>query len=552
MRFSLLLLLLASLTGAAADRTRSGDSAPNVLLIVADDLGYSDLGAWGGEIRTPTLDALAAKGTMLTNYHTGPTCGPTRAMLMTGVDHHRAGIGTNAASLRRLPELKGRPGYEGFLNDRVVTLATLLKEAGYRTYMTGKWDLGGQPGKRPTERGFDRYFGIPAAGASHFDDMTGTFRPVQDAVYLDDADEVDALPEDFYSTVDYTDRILDYVSEGDTDSPWFAYVAYTAPHWPLQVPDEWIDRYRGDYDAGWAEIRKSRFERQKKEGLLADYAELPALPGSVPDWSALSPFEQMVEARAMEVYAAMIELMDAQIGRLIETLVDAGERETVVVFLSDNGAEGNDIGAILDNRRWIPATFDNRLDNMGRRDSYLWLGAGWGAAASSPLRLYKSFVTEGGIRAPAIVYSSEDRFDAARRDAFIDVRDITPTLLELAGVTHPGGDDGPLAPDGRSALAYLEGEADTVHGTHAVGYELYGNRALVRDGYKALLVWPPEGSGEWQLYRLDADGTESNDLAAERPALLEELVREWSGYAEQNGVAVFDRDLGYGRYGNTR
>lgn len=555
----LMILALAVAGGPGHTQEEASDdgpslSPPNILLIVADDLGYSDLGAYGGEIKTPNLDALATGGLRLTNYHTSPTCGPTRAMLMTGVDHHKAGIGTNAASLRRLPELAGRPGYEGFLNDRVVTVASLLHDAGYRTYMTGKWDLGGQPGKRPTDRGFDRYFGIPAAGASHFSDATGTFRPVKDAVYLEDGERVDALPDDFYTSKDYTDRMLDFVAAGESDAPWFAYVAYTAPHWPLQVPDDWIERYRGIYDIGWDAIRHQRFERQRELGILPPQAVLSESGPSVPEWASLSPGQREVELKRMELYAAMVELMDRHIGRLVSTLTTDAARETVVIFLSDNGSEGNDIEAILDNKYWIPATFDNRLDNMGRVGSYVWLGAGWGQATSSPFRLYKSFVTEGGIRAPAVFSSTGERFAAGIRHGLVDVRDIAPTLLDLAGIAHPGEryrDRDVLPPDGRSALAYLEGRADTVHADEPVGYELYGNRAIIAGRFKAVLTWPPEGDGRWSLYDLSQDPAESTDLSLVEPARLAELASAWADYAEASGVAVFSRDLGYGRYYRT-
>ncbi|MDX1481461.1 MAG: arylsulfatase [Woeseiaceae bacterium] len=550
MRILLWLVASGFMAGASL-----ADERPNILLIVADDLGYSDLGAYGGEIRTPHLDDLARGGLQLTGYRTSPTCGPTRAMLMTGVDHHRAGIGTNAASLRRLPELQGRPGYEGFLNDRVLTVATLLKDAGYRTYMTGKWDLGGAPGQLPTDRGFDRSFALPSAGASHFADATGTFRPVADAVYVEDGERVEQLPEEFYSSATYTDRLLEFIDEGRGDRPYFAYLAFTAPHWPLQVPDDWLDRYAGAYDDGWHAIRKRRYERQIEAGLLPAGTKLPPTNRAVADWASLSPAQRAVELRRMEIYAAMVELMDHHIGRLLEQTLDDDERESIVIFLSDNGSEGNDIGAILDNAWWIPSTFDNRLENLGRVGSYLWLGVGWGHATSSPFRLYKSYVAAGGIRAPAIFYSSAGRFGSGRKSGLVTVRDITPTILDLAGTTHPGnryrGRD-IIPPSGVSAVEFLAGRTDDLHGDRPIGWELYGNRALFLGDRKALLLWPPEGDGRWQLFDIDADPSEAIDLSAAEPERLERMIGLWSQYAEENGVAVFERDLGYGRYPETQ
>lgn len=528
------------------------DSRPNIVVILADDLGYSDLGAFGGEIRTPNLDALAHAGLRLTNYHTGATCGPTRAMLLTGVDHHRAGLGTNAVTLRRMPELRSRPGYEGLLNDSVVTMATLLQQSGYQTFMTGKWDLGGQTGKLPLDRGFDRFFGIPAGGATHFSDAIGTFRAVQDAVYLEGNERVAKLPDDFYTSEAYSSRLLEFIDERpNQDDPYFAYLAFTAPHWPLQVPDDWIERYRGAYDEGWHVTRQQRFERQLALGLLPEGSELPAQNRAVSDWEGLSPVQRDVELKRIELYAAMVELMDLHIGRVIDAVQADSDRETIILFLSDNGSEGNDIGALLDNPYWIPATFDNRLPNMGRRGSYVWLGAGWGQATVSPFRNFKSFTTGGGIRAPFIAYSSSGRFEKGIKDATMTVMDIAPTLLDIADVRHPAERNrkqGPLAMNGSSALPYLTGQSNSVHGDTPIGWEIYGNRALIQDGWKAVFLWPPEGNGEWALYDLAADPTETRNLGSQYPDTLEEMIGHWDAYAEQNGVAIFDRDTGYGRY----
>jgi len=418
-----------------ANPSRAADSdRPNILLIVADDLGYSDIGAYGGEIRTPSLDALAARGVQLTNYHSGPTCGPTRAMLMSGVDHHRAGVGINAASLLRLRQLRGRPGYEGYLNDRVVTFATLLQDAGYDTYMTGKWDLGRQPDKLPDARGFDRSFALAPGGASHFADMFGTFRPVSEADYYEDGVRVESLPEDFYSTEFYTDRMIEYIdNRADSDAPFFAYMAYTAVHWPLQVPDEWLDRYRGRYSDGWAALRRERLERQVELGVVPAGTVLAPESNGVDDWDGLNVSRRRLEERRMEIYAAMVELLDQNIGRLVAAATADGSRETVVVFLSDNGPEGNNIGTINDNAHWIPLTFDNRYENLGRIGSYQWTGPGWGLASATPFSIYKSFVTEGGIRTPAIVASTADRMPAGMKDAMVTVLDVPATMNTTVG-----------------------------------------------------------------------------------------------------------------------
>ena len=547
--FVLALLVGVQIVGLAS--AAPADS-PNIIVILADDLGYSDLAPYGSEISTVNLAALADHGILLTNFHTGPTCGPTRAMLMSGVDHHRAGVGINAAALMRLPELRGRPGYEGYLNDRVVTFAKLLQDSGYHTFMTGKWDLGKKPGTLPTDRGFDHYFGIADGGASHFSDAIGNFRPIVDAVYFEDDRRIDRLPDDFYSSITYTDRLLEFIeNRPGEDEPYFAYLAYTAPHWPLQVPDDWIDTYQGVYDKGWHAIRRARFERQIELGLLPASAKLPLQNRNVADWDKISPAQKKTELKRIELHASMIEIMDWQIGRVVSAANEESDRETVIIFMSDNGAEGNAIGQLLDNEYWIPATFDNRLGNMGREGSYVYLGPGWGQATVSPFRIYKSFTTGGGIRAPAIFYSTGKRFSPGQEDSLVTIMDIAPTILDLAGIEHPGAtyEGRELLPmNGRSALGLLTGSHDSVHGDDPVGWELYGNRALINGDWKAVLTWPPEGDGEWQLFNMKDDPTETHDLASRDKERAAEMIKLWNDYATTNGVAIFDEDIGYGRY----
>ena len=542
---ALVCLSLLALPGLAEER-------PNIVLIIADDVGFSDIGAYGSEIRTPNIDALARQGVQLTNYHAAPTCGPSRSMLLTGVDHHLAGSGINRAGLFRLPELRGRPGYEGYLNDSVVTFASLLNDAGYHTYATGKWDPGTRPGQLPVDHGFEKSFVLAAGGGSHFDDMAGTTRPVAVLPYFENENKVEKLPEDFYSSAFYTDRIIDYINSNDDERPFMAYLSYTAAHWPLQVPDEWMDRYANDYEEGWHEIRESRFNRLKDLGVIPAHAQLSEGHPSVQDWDKLLPAQRQVELKRMRIYAAMIENMDHHIGRLLQVLNERNtDRETVVIFLSDNGAEGNAIDRIMDNSYWIPSNFDNRLENLGRQGSYMWLGLGWGDAGVAPFTLFKSYTTAGGLRTPAIIHSSSGRIGSGMKDAIVTVRDISSTILELAGVEKPDGSyDGRTVHrmTGTSLLDYLSGQSETVHGDEPLGWELYGSRALIKGEWKALRIFPPAGSGDWQLFNLKTDPTETANLAADFPDVMVELTADWDAYAEANGVAVFERDLGYGRY----
>lgn len=528
------------------------DTRPNIVLIVADDVGYADIGVFGSEIKTPNLDTLAADGLQLTNFLTAPSCGPTRTMLLTGIDHHRVGAGINTAGLMRLPHLRGRPGYEGYLNSDAVTFATLLKDTGYHTFMTGKWDPGRGPGRLPADRGFERSFVLAAGGASHFSDAVGTFKAVADAHYYEDQGEVESLPTDFYSSKFYTDRMMQYVDDINDDSPFLAYVSYTAAHWPLQVPDAWLNKYEGRYEAGWDALRTSRFKRQKALGVIPAYAQLPQRNRAVDDWQTLTEKQKAIETKRMEIYAAMIENMDFHIGRLLDKVatIDSA-RDTVVIFLSDNGAEGNAIQRIIGNDEWIPERFDNSLDNMGRVNSYVWLGPGWAQANVTPYRIYKSYTTAGGIRTPAIVADSGGRFGRGIKTDAVTVRDIAPTILELAEVAMPGNEyqGKPVLPvSGKSAVAYLSGNADSLHHDEALGWELYGSRALLKDEWKAIRIFPPEGSGEWELFNVHTDPTETANLATDFPQVLTELIADWDNYAKANGVAIFEEDLGYGRY----
>lgn len=526
---------------------------PNILLILADDLGYSDIGVYGSEIETPHIDALARNGVLFKNFYTGATCGPTRSMLMSGTDNHIAGTGVNAAGLLRLTWLQGRPGYEGYLNDRVVTFARQLQDVGYHTYMTGKWDLGSKKGYLPVDRGFDRSFALIEGGASHFEDAMGNLSAQPKATYYEDSQKVEKLPKGFYSSEFYTDRLIDYIDANKhSGQPFLGYLAFTAPHWPLQAPDDWIDKYNGRYDAGWDALRQERLRRMQSMGLIADNTPLPPRVDRAPAWESLGKTAKEVEARKMEIYAAMVSNMDHHIGRLIQYLKDTGRYDnTFIVFASDNGAEGNNIGSILDGEYWVPATFDNRLENMGRIGSYLWPDAGWGQVSATPKRLYKSFTSEGGINVPAIISYPGMLQANQRTDTLATVMDVAPTLLELAGTQHPGEyyrGRKIASMRGKSMLPYLNGKAKFVHSPEEpLGWETYGSRALRQGDWKILWVWPPYGPGRWELFNLGDDPGETADLSDVHPEKLDSLISLWQQYVSETDMVVFDQDTGYGR-----
>jgi len=520
---------------------------PNFLVIVADDLGFSDLGAFGGEIATPNLDALAMAGLRFTDFHTAPACSPTRAMLLTGTDHHIAGLGTLDEVASR--SQRGKPGYEGFLNDRVVTVTELLRDSGYRTCMSGKWHLGMTLETSPHARGFERSFALLPGAANHYasSPKAGTGFPRQDMLYAED-DKFVGLPDDFYTSDGFTDKLIDYLDERPKDgAPFFAYLAFSAPHWPLQAPDELIAKYRGRYDAGPDALRAARLRRLIELGLCPpDIVPHPVVARSKP-WDEMTGDERAVSARTMEVYAAMVQRIDWNVGRLVAHLKARGDFEdTVILFLSDNGAEGALIEAVpvFGPRlmEFIAAHYDNRLENIGRPNSYVWYGPRWAQAATAPSRLYKTHTSEGGIRVVAFLTGAAFDRQAAISETFATAMDIAPTLLELAGVTHPGtkwrGHE--IVPmRGCSMLPYLNGAAQTVH-TDAVatGWELFGRCAIRRGDWKALLLPPPDGPGHWQLYDLAKDPGETNDLAQSEPARLAGLIADWNRYVEETGVLI--------------
>ncbi len=547
------IIVAAGLCFGADVRAEKGTvERPNFLVIVADDLGYSDLGAFGGEIETPHLDRLAMQGLRLTNFHTGPTCSPTRSMLLTGVDHHKAGIGAMAEMLS--PEVRGKPGYEGHLNDRVVTVATLLKDAGYATMMTGKWHLGLKQEQGPAARGFEKSFAMLEGGASHLD--MKPYMPMYGpkALYREDGRKVDQLPDDFYSTDFYTDRMISYISDSQEDGgkPFFAYLAYTAPHWPLQAPDHLINKYKGRYDQGPLALRTARLARMKKLGLIPENTEAHPLVQPAPEWDSLSPEHKAREARKMEVYAAMVDSIDQNVGRLLAALERKGELDnTIIVFLSDNGAEGMDLNfppevkaklppPMQDVVTWIENSFDHSTENIGRQNSYVFSGPYWAQAQTAPFRAYKAYTAEGGIRTPAFIWSPKLKRQGAQADQFVSVKDIVPTLLDMADVRHPlirykGREI--YAPEGTSLQPYLNRKSSSVQRPNDMtGFELWGRKGLISGDWKIVNLLPPFGTGEWQLYNLANDMGEIHDLATARPEELKRMLKLWDQYQKSSGV----------------
>ena len=532
--------ILATLLLTGCNEVDVTSPRPNILLIVADDLGYTDMGAYGSEIRTPNLDNLAAEGLLLTDFYAAPTCSPTRAMLLSGTDHHLAGLGTMYGGWDT--NQVDQRGYEAHLNQDVVSVSSILRDSGYHTYMAGKWHLGGAPELQPPSRGFEQSFYLVQGGASHFSDRRGLTEPVV-VEYLENG-EVTALPADFYSTTYYTDKMIGYIDQNRADgNPFFGYLAYTSPHWPLQVPTEDMDLYKGIYDGGYEKLREIRISRLRALGIIDEATVAAMAPPYITSWQELSADEQKVEARKMELYAAMVENLDRNIGRLLNHLKETGEYEnTFIMFMSDNGAEGNDIGTLGDNEEWIPRSFDNSLENMGKVNSYIHYGAGWAQASGGPFRDYKSFVSEGGIKVPAIIHYADLDYDGDMDEEMMSVKDLAPTLLELANTQHPGSiykgrEVFPIS--GKSLLPHLRNQQLPVYDADDInGWELFGRQAIRQGSWKMVTQAPPFGNGKWQLFNLDDDPAETSDLAAENPGKVAALEVLWQDYKTRNNIIL--------------
>jgi len=518
------------------------EKKPNIVLILADDLGYSDLGCFGSEIATPNIDALAKHGQIFTNFYTAGTCSPTRAMLLTGTDHHIAGFGNMAERVPNIPEQVGQPGYEGYLNDKVISVAQLMKDEGYHTYLSGKWHLGLTPDQTPFAKGFERSFALLDAAANHFipDTRSTLFR---------EDDQYTEYPNGQYSTDFYTDKLISFIKKDRKDKkPFFLYAAYTAPHWPLQAPSRFIEKYRGLYDIGYDSLRSRRFHSLKEKGIVARDVKLPELPAvkgnlynisnrPLLPWKSLSKSEQRIEARKMEIYAGMVDNLDYNIGRLIKYLKEIGEYDnTFFVFLSDNGPDVFEFNETPDKLNPYPY--------MGTPNSYIAYGPQWAHASSAVNSLYKGYSAEGGIHCPLIIKMPLQQKGNGIVTAFTTIMDLAPTFLDLAGGTYPSFYKGRniTSYKGASLLPLLNKKKNYVHNeNYVMGWELFGRGAIRKGKWKITKIEPPFGKGVFELFNLEKDPTESHDLAKQYPDKYLEMLGHWKVYVKDNGVILLNR-----------
>jgi arylsulfatase len=518
---------------------------PNILLVMVDDMGWTDIGSFGSEIDTPNLDTLADEGVKFTDFHVSVSCSPTRSMLLSGTDNHLAGLGNMGEMLA--PEQRGKPGYEGYLNNRVISLAETLKGGGYHTYMAGKWHLGHDPESFPYARGFERSFSMLLGGASYWDDMFGLLAVHEEiAEYVIDDKRLEELPGDFYATRSFTDFLIDAIREDQQDDkPFLAYLAFTAPHDPMHVPEPWLSKYRGNYDEGYEKLKAQRALAAKRQGVIPENASMPERHNMVKAWDSLTTEEQAIESRGMEVYAGMVNNIDYHFGRVVNFLKDIGEYDnTIIMFLSDNGPNpwysedypGNE------GSEWF-AQFDNSIENIGQPMSHYAYGTGWGSASAGPLDLFKMTVAEGGIRSPMLIAGPGIK-GGRQVDSFAYVWDIMPTILDIAGVAHPEQYQGQTLERmrGKSLQGVLAGSSKSVYDADEfIGGEMQNGKWMRQGDFKAVSVAPPYGTGTWHLYNLANDPGETQDLAKEQPDTLKKLQAAWDRYSDDVGVVLIEK-----------
>lgn len=504
-----------SLLGGTAE---AAPAQPNIVLIMADDMGYSDLGCYGSEIATPNLDRLAGAGLRFSQFYNAGRCCPTRAALLTGQYSHQAGLGYMTAD-------RGVPSYQGNLRDSCVTLAEVLRSAGYTTLMTGKWHVANRRDTWPNQRGFDRYYGTPTGGGVYFKENLLTTR--RGTPFLLDGENVD-IPDDWYVTDAFTDYAVQFVKEAaKQERPFFLYVAHIAPHFPLQAKRADIDKYRGRYDIGWDALRERRYQRLIEQGLIKPSWKLSDRSPDAPSWDSLTPEQRADMALRMAVYAAQVDCLDQNVGRLVDTLKETGRFDnTLILFLSDNGCSAEEIHS--------PGMPGRGVDEPG---SYLSAGLPWANAANTPFRMYKFFAHEGGISTPLIVHWPAGIKQPGRIvHEPCHVIDVMPTFLSVAAASYPERSRGTdvLPPEGVSLTPAFDDKS--IRRDVPLCWEHEENRA-VRFGKWKLVA---KRGNPWELFDLEADRTETNDLAAAHPEKVSELTGLYESWAKRVGVLPWD------------
>ena len=533
-------LLLAFLFLSLGTVVAKAAQQPNIILILADDLGFTDIAPYGSEISTPSLTALASEGIRFTNYHTAASCAPSRAMLLTGVDNHRAGVASIPEAIP--PEQSGFDNYQGVLGNNVVTVASLLEASGYHTYMAGKWHLGKERHQLPSRRGFEKTVAMADTGADNWEQKP--YIPIyKKANWFADGEEM-VLPEDFYSSRFLIDKTIEFIDSNLEDGrPFFAYLPFQAVHIPVQAPQEFIDQYMGVYDVGWEQLREDRLTKALELGVVGQGTEMVEM-STTEDWEALPDERKRYEAKRMAVYGGMVTAMDFHIGRLIEHLKATGQYDnTLFVFTSDNGSE---VSGRPDPRNGPARLFvesqgyTSEYETLGLKGSFNSISPSFASASASPLAFYKFYAGEGGLRVPLIIAGQSITVKGELNHALSHVTDITPTILSLAGVKAPDGRFGGRPVEaivGRNLMPLIRGDVDRVYAEdEAIGYEVGGNAALFRGDHKIVMNRGPVGDSKWHLYNIVSDPGETEDLADAMPERMLVMSQAYEQYVLENGV----------------
>jgi arylsulfatase A-like enzyme len=527
-------IIFAGCTSNSKPEIINSDSRPNIIVILSDDMGYSDIGCYGGEVETPNLDALAQNGLRFTQFYNGARCCPTRASLMTGCYPHQVGIGhmTNTPNNFTQHDL-GIPEYRGFLNNNGVTIAEVLKEAGYATLMTGKWHLGiSEKSKWPLQRGFDKFYGI-IPGASNF------FKPEypRGITYMNDT--ISVTDEDYYTTDAFTDYAIQFIDESkqeNSEKPFFLYLAYTAPHWPLNAPQEVVEKYKGKYAEGWTKLRETRFAQMKEMGIIDKDWKLSDQDSR--EWDSLSDEKKKEMDTRRAIYSAMVDQMDQNIGKLVTHLKKQGKLDnTLIIFLNDNGAcaEGGELGG-------------GPREQLETKEGYfLSYGGAWANASNTPYREYKHWVHEGGIGTPFIVHWP-NTIPKGNHGKLISeygfLPDIMATCIDVANATYPEEYNGnQIVPtSGKSLVPLFKGENQRIH-TEPIFWEHEGNKAVRLGKYKLVSKWSKKAETKWELYNMETDRTEQHNLAAQLPGKVSKMVTMYDEWATANKVLPWNEIL---------
>ena len=519
------------LAGSCTGERKTNAERPNIILIMADDMGYSDLGCFGSEIHTPNLDKLAEEGMRITQFYNAGRCCPTRASLLTGLYQHQAGIGDMTGDF-------GIPAYQGYLNKECVTLGEVMKLNGYNTYMAGKWHVGGKPDQWPVERGFDRYFGLIDGASNYFN--LNPYRVNQKPLRMA-LDNERYFPPDsgFYMTDAFTDYAIEFLEQQkDEEEPFFLYLPYTAPHWPLHAWPEDIQKYRGSYITGWDSLRVARYNNMLKTGILKPGWELSGRHDNIPEWASLSDEDKEMWDLRMAVFAAMIDRMDQNIGRVLKQLTKMeADDNTVVIFIADNGG----CHERIKNR----GNYIHTTGITGNPDSFDSYEYEWANLSNTPFRWFKHWVHEGGISSPFIAWAPGMVEGGTMMNTPAHIIDIMPTLVDLAHGYYPeeykGNTVKPMM--GQSLVPLLTGEQTKWDRT--LFWEHEGNRAVRKGNWKLVSRYDNTQKAEtpWELYDMATDRSEMHDLSGEKPEMLEEMIRLYHEMAEKAEVTPWPEVL---------